>query len=78
MVSKGIDIMARGLSPSALLPAGLVMEEAGVEGAATVITVRSAAVQAGSVPGAAEPLAGCIAGTSERSRTCRWAAERCG
>jgi len=37
--------MARRLSPSALLPAGLVMEDAGVEGATTVITVRSAAVQ---------------------------------
>ncbi len=38
--------MARRLSPAALVPAGLVMEDAVVEGATTVITVRSGTAQA--------------------------------
>lgn len=38
--------MAQRLRAATFLPAGMVMEEAGIDGAATVITVRSAAVQA--------------------------------
>jgi len=38
--------MQRRLSPSALLPAGMVMEEVGVEDGITVIVVRSAALRA--------------------------------
>ena len=38
--------MARRLSPSALIPAGLVMQDAVVERATTVITVRSGTAQA--------------------------------